>query len=277
MKKMLVVLLLLPLLAACGQARNPLGVWISEYDKATILSIDEDGDCALITDNLDNVFACSYKKDNKDANNIKLTIGILGSNYTVNAVYDKSKDVLNVSYGNDKNVFYRNGSADAKKISDNAVEDKDISGIILKAASKKNIKDIKVSASSNQEFPIEIHNTGPRINDAIDFLDKYSSSMTSIGNYLQTCSKSVDSPTGDLTKLNQCKKDTALKLQELVDLQGPSANAAKEKTMDGLIVEYNDLIQSIKSTMTNDDLSGFSQKISTWQKKMTAAITAYVS
>ena len=274
MKKMLLVLLLLPLLAACGQAKNPLGEWIPEYDKDKILLIDKNGGCALSTAEFDYVYTCSYKEDD---NNIQLNINILKNNYVVNAAYDKSKDVLNVSYGNNKNVFYRKDSADAKKINDTAPEDKDIFGIILKTASEKKINDIKVSAKVNQEFPVEIHNTGQKINNANDFSYKFYSSLSDVGKYLMTCSKNVDSPTGDLTNLNQCKKNTALKLQDIADLQGPIAYAAKEKTMDELIVEYNNLTQAIKTTMTEADITNLTKKLETWHTKISDAITDYMS
>lgn len=127
----------------------------------------------------------------------------------------------------------------------------------------------------DETYDITVNNTGKQYSTATEFYQAYSSSMLSIGNDLTKCSQNIGS-NADVSALNKCKKGVADELQTLVDLQGPTDKADKEKTMDDLIVDYNnDIIQSISSDMKTSDFSDFQTKISDWQQKMAAALVAY--
>jgi proline dehydrogenase len=127
------------------------------------------------------------------------------------------------------------------------------------------------SKAKDETYSVTINNTGEKYDTKAAFLQQYATATSSVATNLSSCSNDVS----DIAKLNECKKDVADEIQKIVDIQGPSDVADKEKKIDELMVQYNDIVQSITSTFKSSDMSGLQSKLSTWMSDFTTAVKDY--
>lgn len=130
----------------------------------------------------------------------------------------------------------------------------------------------------DETYDISVKNTGKKYATANDFYDNYSKLIANSETEFQNCITQLGSDPSkvDVSKLNECKKAMAEKLQELVDTQGPANKASQEKALDDLMMKYNnEVVQGLKHKMSVSESDEMLDKISDIQQKMTVALLDY--